>query len=175
VEDLDDGEAGCGAIAENGINVDNGVENSDYVGKSADSIDGDRPNHCAGDVESRVLCFLGHVDNGVDTEEGEGRREKAKTETDTVVGPAAGVDECLPDCLVIGFVAGDEKGNHDDEKKHPAMSIKVALDAVLTTYTCKLPANDSHHGSSGLLRVQPSTATPLMATIINVECHLSGT
>ncbi len=85
VEDLDDGEARHGAISEDGIHVDDGVEDRDDVGKTAYSIDDDGPDHCARDVNRCVICFLGHVNDGIDTSEGKGGSEEAEAEADAVV------------------------------------------------------------------------------------------
>lgn len=107
MEDLDDGIAGGDAVGEDGFHVNNGVEYRDDVGEPTNTVDDDRPDYCAGDVDCGMLCFFSHVDNCVDAGQGEGRSEKAETEAYPVAWPATGIDKRRPDCPVIGLIAGD--------------------------------------------------------------------
>lgn len=57
----------------------------------------------------------------------------------------------------------------------PSVRKDFSYSVNTSVYTCKLPANDFHRGSNALPAVHLTTASPPIAIINKVVCHLSGT
>lgn len=115
--------------------------------------------------------------NRVDASKCKSGSEEAKTETDPVIGPPRAVDEGTPNRFIRSLVACREK-TYEDKKEAEAISTVgkggSSFGCGDKAYMCKTPPKVEIRGRCFFPAVFTMAASPTVAIVMSVACHLSG-